>query len=89
MANKNNYYITDFTISRIDRLNNSSFGNPRWAVELFNNDVWPQWEVVMKTANNSRVGYKLCEQYVGQRVLVYYHSTRIGNMIIDDIKLID
>lgn len=72
-----------FTIVALKRLNNSIYGNPRWALTLMNESG----ELYhAKTANNSSAGYVLGYTSEGQNYSMQYHYTSNGNMIIDYIK---
>ena len=68
------------TVEKIDRLNNSRMGNPRYKFTFTDGDV-------LKTQSNAGWVYAICpDQLVGRPTLVNYHYTQGGKAIIDGVK---
>lgn len=74
-----------FKITRITRLNNSYYGNPRYELRLEDeNDSY-----IAKTGSDYQVGYTIYWTWEGRTAMIEYHFTKNGNMIVNDAKLID
>lgn len=72
------------TTVRLERLNNSVYGNPRYEVVI--RDESGNY-FYAKTANKASCGYMI-DEYLGKKKLFHYHVTKVGNNIIDDIDSI-
>lgn len=73
------------TIVRIERLNNSNNGNPRYNVVIREDSG--DYYLYAKTASDASCGY-VVDEYVGKKKLYHYHVTKKGNNIIDYISSI-
>lgn len=73
------------TIVRLERLNNSIYGNPRYEVVI--RDESGDYYFYAKSASNAYWVYAI-DKYLGKKNLFHYHITKAGNNIIDDIDLI-
>lgn len=69
------------TVIKLERLNNSVWGNPRYFVTL--KDEAGNF-FYAKTASDVSCGYSI-DNYYGKKKLFHYHITKAGNNIIDDI----
>lgn len=72
-----------FKIVALKRLNNSIYGNPKWALTL-TDESGELYHA--KTASNSSAGYVLGYTSEGKTYTMQYHYTSNGYMIIDYIK---
>lgn len=70
------------TIVRLERLNNSVYGNPRYNVVI--RDESGDYYFYAKTASDASCGYVI-DEYLDKKKLFHYHVTRKGNNIIDCI----
>lgn len=70
------------TIVRLERLNNSVYGNPRYEVVI--REESGDYYFYAKTASDASCGYVI-DDYLGKKKLFHYHITKGGNNIIDDI----
>lgn len=70
-------------LKKIVRLNNSSYGNPRYEVYFENKS---NEEFYGKTELNGSIGYKISKRYERMIALIEYHRTKKGNIIITDIN---
>lgn len=70
-------------LNKIVRLNNSSYGNPRYAVYFEDRG---NEEFYGKTESNGSIGYKISTRYEGMIAMIKYHRTKTGNIIITDIN---
>ena len=70
------------TMTRYERLNNSSYGNPRYmGVFKDNNGNY----LIGKTGINASCGYSFLNNREAEKE-VTYHETRTGNIIFDYIE---
>lgn len=69
------------TIFRLERLNNSVWGNPRYNVTIKDECGFYFYA---KTASDASCAYSI-DNNRGKKKLFYYHVTKAGNNIIDDI----
>lgn len=74
------------TIKKIERLNNSYYGNPKYYIIAKNEQGQT---LVGKTATNAAIGYMLGYDSEGRKYLFDYHTTANGNIIFDYAKKID
>ena len=65
----------------IERLNNSIYGNPRFAIDLLVD--WHSLKCA-KTAANAIIGYQICSSWEGKEKTFEAHFTRKGNLILDE-----
>lgn len=72
------------TIIKLERLNNSVWGNPRYSVTIKDE---AGFSFYAKTASDASCGYSI-DNYYGKKKLFHYHITKAGNNIIDDIDSI-
>lgn len=72
------------TVIKLERLNNSVWGNPRYSVTIKDESGF---NFYAKTASDASCGYSIANYY-GKKKLFHYHITKAGNNIIDDIKSI-
>lgn len=72
------------TIIKLERLNNSVRGNPRYWVIIKDE---AGFYFYAKTASDASCGYSI-DNYYGKKKLFHYHITKAGNNIIDDIDSI-
>lgn len=72
------------TIAKLERLNNSVWGNPRYKVTI--KDECGLY-FYAKTASDASCAYSI-DNDQGKKKLFYYHVTKAGNNIIDVIDLI-
>lgn len=69
------------TIIKLERLNNSVWGNPRYLVTIKDE---AGFYFYAKTASDASCGYSI-DNYYGKKKLFHYHITKTGNNIIDNI----
>lgn len=69
------------TVIKLERLNNSVWGNPRYFVTI--KDEAGNF-FYAKTASDVSCGYSI-GNYYGKKIVFRYHITKAGNNIIDDI----
>lgn len=69
------------TVIKLERLNNSVWGNPRYLVTI-KDEV--DGYFYAKTASDHSCAYSIGNNY-GKKKLFHYHVTKCGNNIIDDI----
>lgn len=69
------------TIVKLERLNNSVWGNPRYKVTI-KDEAGGYFHA--KTASDASCGYSIDNCY-GKKRVFHYHITKAGNNIIDDI----
>ena len=69
------------TIIKLERLNNSVWGNPRYLVTIKDE---AGFYFYAKTASDASCGYSI-DNYYGKKKLFHYHITKAGNNIIDNI----
>lgn len=69
------------TIIKLERLNNSVCGNPRYRVTIKDESCFYFYA---KTASDASCGYSI-DNYYDKKKLFHYHITKVGNNIIDDI----
>lgn len=70
------------TVTKIERLKNSVYGNPAW-------QVWFETESDLfagRTAPNSISAYAIGSYSVGRNYEITYHYTAKGNLHIDYVK---
>ena len=69
-----------FRILKIEKLNNSIYGNPcrRLIVEDEEGEI-----LTGKTASNSVLGYKVADTWENEKKVLTYHYTKVGNLIFD------
>lgn len=70
------------TVTKIERLKNSIYGNPAW-------QVWFETESDLftgRTMSDSSAGYVLSSWSVGRNYEITYHYTAKGNLHIDYVK---
>ncbi len=75
-------YKENLKIRLVERLKNSVYGNPRYAliVENENGDI-----LRGKTASNAMIGYELGWTSEGKTYKIAYHYTSNNNLIFDRI----
>lgn len=69
------------TLIELERLNNSVWGSPRYRV-IIKDECGGYFYA--KTSSNESCCYSI-SNYYGKKRVFYYHSTKVGNNIIDDI----
>lgn len=69
-------------VAYVNRLNNSYYGNPRYALTL----ITPNGFMYAKTASNAACGYQVSYSMVNSEIECTYHFTNSGNCIIDYIN---
>ena len=69
------------TIIKLERLNNSVWGNPRYLATIKDE---AGFYFYAKTASDASCDYSI-DYYYGKKNLFHYHITKAGNNIIDDI----
>lgn len=70
-------------VIKLERLNNSVWGNPRYSVTI--KDEADNY-FYAKTASEASCAYSIGNNY-GKKKLFHYHVTKAGNNIIDYIDL--
>ena len=71
-----------FDILMVERLNNSYYGNPRFALVVRDMD---SSYMRGKTASNAMIGYEFTMNMVGKTLTMEYHRTKAGSIIFDRI----
>ena len=73
-----------FKILKIERLNNSFYGNPRYrlTVEDENGEI-----LTGKTETNASLGYAVDYNWKGEKKVIEYHYTKGGNLIFDRLTM--
>lgn len=71
-----------FKILELKRRNNSTVGNPSWAIVAIDENG-EQYEG--RTKANAKIGYILAYQHEGKNMQLAYHYTKSGNLIFDRI----
>ena len=66
----------------IERLNNSIYGNPRFAMDLL---VGQHSIKCAKTATDAMLGYQICSSWEGKEKTFEAHFTRKGNLILNKV----
>lgn len=75
-------FISTGKVVRVERLNNSCYGNPNYKIWLLIED---DKLIVGKTAANSKLGY-LCTSHWEREVKTFvHHYTRNDNCIFDEL----
>jgi|TARA_B100000073_G_scaffold299885_2_gene265991 hypothetical protein len=74
MNKKTNPIKDQINIRKVERLNNSSVGNPRWALHTAFG--------VFKTKSNAACAYEVCTNWEGRLVNIVYEQTPKGKQII-------
>lgn len=75
-----------FYVVRIERKNNSYYGNPKYQLTL--RDVDTMHEFVATTASNAMCAYKIGYSTEHTYITATYHYTQTGNAIITSIDLL-
>ena len=70
------------TMTRYERLNNSSYGNPRF-LGVFENENGDY--LIGKTGINASCGYSFLNNQTAKKE-IQYHITNTGNVVFDYIK---
>ena len=70
------------TLAKLERLNNSRNGNPRFRVILANGQIG-------KTKIDAGFCYGICDSWVGKRVRAEYRVTSSGNLMFTGLSLAD
>lgn len=67
-------------LTKLERLNNSRNGNPRFHVTLANGQAG-------KTKSDAGFAYAICANWQGKPVKAQYRITQAGNIIFTDLEL--
>lgn len=70
-------------LNKIVRLNDSKYGNPRYAIYFKDKSTE---EFYGKTELDGSIGYKMSTRYEGMIAIIKYHRTKTGNIVITDIN---
>ena len=69
------------TLAKLERLENSRNGNPRFKVTLANGQSG-------KTKTDAGFAYAICDNWQGKQVRAEYRVTGNGNLMFTDLELI-
>lgn len=73
-----------FYVVRIERKNNSYYGNPKYQLTL--RDIDTMQEFAATTASNAMCAYKIGYYTENTYIMATYHYTKTGNAIITGIE---
>lgn len=73
-------------VIEVKHLNNSAMGNPRYILTL-ESEAGDYY--LAKTPANATIGYKVCYTMEGKAFNFIMHSTKAGNLIVDDFLAVE